>query len=178
MDVARLEQLKHDLLHGEILKHRRLLIVTGMFLVAFWTVTLVGGYFLVTHAMDDNQMTIRREVDTPSQVSLLFDGHRPYDLINSLVFLHRVKLSPTPAGNVYYAGDDSGGRMLVLAHTSKAPSDESIANVMGTLQPINSGLLKKWKLSKEEQKAAKAQGVYLEAESIKVQPPSPTMARK
>ena len=178
MDVARLEEIKNDLLHGEILKHRRLLIVTGIFLVAFWAVTIAGGYFLVTHAMDENQTTSRRGVDTPSQISLLFDGHRPSDLINSLVFLNRVKLEPTPAGNVYYAMDDLGNRVLVMANTSKAPADESTANVMGTLRPVNSELLRKWKLSKEEQKAIKAQGVYLQADSVKVQKGSPTLAKK
>jgi hypothetical protein len=178
MDVARLEQLKYDLLHGEILKHRRLLMITGVFMFVFMTATLVGGYFVVIHAMDDNQITNRRAVDTPSQVSLLFVGHRPYDLINDIVYLNRIKLSPTPEGNVYYAADDSGSRMLVIAPSSKAPGDERTASVMGTVRPVTPALLKKWKLSKDEQKAIKAQGVYLEADSVKVQKDASTLASK
>ena len=178
MDVARLEQLKYDLFHGEILKHRRLLIGLGIFLVAFWTVTIAGGYVLVTHAMDDNHVAAQRSLNTPSQVSLLFDGHHAYQLINDIVFLNRVKLAPaSEATNVYYAGDE-GEKLLVVAHESNAPADESVANVMGTLRPVNSELLKKWKLTKEEQKAIKAQGVYLEAESVKVQKDSATVAKK
>jgi len=169
MDVAKLEQIKNDLLNGEILKHRRLLIATGLFVFAFWTVTIVGGYFLVTHAMDDNHITAQRGVNTPTQVALLFDGHRPFELINSLVFLNRVKLEPGAVSSVYYAGDDAGERLLVVTHGSNAPTNESVANVMGTVRPVNAELLKKWKLNKEEQKAVKAQGVYLEADSVKVQ---------
>jgi len=71
-----------------------------------------------------------------------------------------------------------GNRVLVMANTSKVPADESTANVMGTLRPVNSELLRKWKLSKEEQKAIKAQGVYLQADSVKVQKGSPTLAKK
>lgn len=178
MDVARLEELKHDLLHGEILKHRRLLVIVGLCMLAFWTVAIIGGYMLVTHSMDDNQMTSRRAVDTPSQISLLFAGHRPYDLINDLVYLNRVKLSPTSTGNLYYATDDNGNRLLVVAHSSKAPSDESVAGVMGTLRPISAELLKKWKVNKEDQKTLKAQGVYLEAESVKAQKDTSTLASK
>jgi len=178
MDVARLEQLKNDLLHGEILKHRRLLILTGLFMFVFMAATLLGGYFVVTHAMDDSAMASRRVVDTPSQVSLLFAGHRPYDLVNDIVYLNRVKLSPTPGGDVYYAADDSGSRMLVMAHSSKAPSDEAVASVMGTVRPITPALLKKWKLSKAEGKAARTQGVYLDAQSVKVHKDSPTLASR
>ena len=178
MDVARLEELKHDLLHGEILKHRRLLVIVGLCTLVFWTVAIVGGYTLVTHAMDDNQMTNRRAVDTPSQISLLFAGHRPYDLINDLVYLNRVKLSATQTGNVYYVSDENGNRLLVVAHSSKAPADESVAGVMGILRPISTELLKKWKVSKDDQKALKAQGVYLDAESVKVQKDTPTLASK
>ena len=178
MDVARLEELKQDLLHGNILKHRKLLIVTGLCMLLFWTVAIVGGYKLVTHAMDDNQMTSRRVVDTPSQISLLFSGHRPYDLINDLVYLNRVKLSPTSTGNVYYATDENGDRLLVVAHSSKAPSDETVAGVMGTIRPISSAQLKKWNISKEQQKELKAQGVYVEAESLRREKTSATVASK
>ena len=178
MDVARLEELRHDLLHGEILKHRRLLGIVGLCMLAFWTVAIIGGYALITHAMDDNQMTSRHPVDTPSQIPLLFAGHRPYDLINDLVYLNRVKLSPTSAGHVYYATDDNGNRLLVVAHTSKAPSDDAVAGVKGTLRPITSELLKKWKVSKDDQKALKAQGIYLDAESVKPQKNPSTLASK
>lgn len=168
MDITRLEQLKNDLRNGEFFKHRRLLIGAGLFLVAFWTVTIVGGYFLVTHAMDDNQVSSQRGINTPSQVALLFEGHQPFQLVNSLVYLNRVKLEPTEVGSVYYAGDEEGKRLLVVTHTPNAPKDQAIANVMGTVRPVNTELLKKWKLNKEEQKIVKAQGVYLEAESVRV----------
>ena len=169
MDITRLEQLKTDLLNGEILKHRRLLIGAGLFFVAFWGLTIVGGYFLVTHAMDDNQVTATRGINTPSDVALLFDGHRPSELVNSLVYLNRVKLDPTEVGSVYYAGGEDGKRLLVVSHAPNSPKDEAVANVMGTIRPVNTELLKKWKLDKEEQKAVKAQGVYLEADSVRVQ---------
>jgi hypothetical protein len=38
--------------------------------------------------------------------------------------------------------------------------------------------MKKWKLSKDEQKALKVQGVYLDAESIKVHKSNASIARK
>jgi hypothetical protein len=177
MDVARLEQLKQDLLNGDLFKHRRLLIGFGLFLVAFWAVTIAGGYFLVTHAMDDNQVSAR-SVNTPSNVSLLFEGHHPYQLINSIVFLNRVKLAPaSDNASLYYAGDDSQ-KLLVVFHGSSAPADESVANVMGTLRPVSTEILKKWKLSKDELKAIKAQGIYLEADSVKVQKAPQTVAKK
>jgi len=168
MDTTRLEQLKNDLRNGEILKHRRLLIGAGLFVVAFWAVTIVGGYFLVTHAMDDNQVTAQRGINTPTEVALLFDGHRPFELVNSLVYLNRVKLEPTEVGSVFYAGDENGKRLLVVSHIPNAPHEASVANVKGTVRPVNTELLKKWKLNKEEQRTVKAQGVYLEAESIRV----------
>jgi len=178
MDVARLEQLKQDLLNGDILKHRRLLVGLGLFLLAFCVVTLAGGYMLVTHAMDDNQVAAQRSTNTPSQVALLFEGHQPNQLINDIVFLNRVKLSPAgDASNVYYAGDESQ-KLLVVAHGSGAPADEAVANVMGTLRPVSAELLKKWKLSKDDQKAVKAQGVYLEAQSVKVPKGSSTLEKK
>lgn len=178
MDVARLEQLRYDLLHGEILKHRRLLVGVSIFLVAFWTLTIAGGYMLVTHAMNDDQIASQRAINTPTQVALLFDGHRPYDLVNSVVFLNRVKLEPATASHVYYAGDDSGPRLLVVDYATGAPADPSVANIFGTVRPLNAGLMKKWKLSKAEQKTLKTQGVYLEAQSVKVQKDSTTLARK
>jgi hypothetical protein len=177
MDVARLEQLKSDLLNGDILKHRRLLAAAGLFLIAFCAITVAGGYFLVTHAMDDNQVS-SRSVNTPSQVSLLFEGSHPYQLINNIVFLNRVKLAPIPdRSSVYYAGDEPQ-KLLVVFHGSSAPSEDSVANVMGTLRPVNAEVLKKWKLNKDEQKAIKAQGIYLDAESVKVQKSPEALARK
>ena len=179
MDLTRLEELKDDLLHGRIARHRRLLIGVGLFTIAFWTITLVGGYFLVTHAMDDNQASATRGVNTPTQVPLLFAGHRPSELVNSLVFLNRVKIEPaSDAGKVYYAGDDSGTRLLVVAHKPGAPTGEAVANVMGTIRPLTSDLLKKWKFSKDEQKTLKQQGVYLEAESMKIHKTPASIAQK
>ncbi len=179
MDVEALERLKDDLLHGRIFEHRRLLVGMAVFMLAFFAVTLVGGYLLVTHAMDDNHATATRGINTPSQVGLLFTGHRPAELVNSLVFLNRVKLEPaSKTGQIYYAGDDSGTRMIVVSHQPGAPNDDATANVMGTIRPVTSDLMKKWKLSKEEQKAVKAQGVYLEAESLKVKKDAATVASK
>ncbi|MGZ4788058.1 MAG: hypothetical protein ACXVZX_06030 [Terriglobales bacterium] len=179
MDLARLEELKQDLLNGRLGRHRRLLIGLGLFTLAFWTITVAGGYFLVTHAMDDNQATSTRGINTPTQVALLFAGHRPAELVNSLVFLNRVKIEPaSDAAKVYYTGDESGTRLLVVAHQPSAPSEEAVANVMGTIRPLTSDLLKKWKFSKQEQKVLKAQGVYLDAESLKVRKSAATVAQK
>jgi hypothetical protein len=177
MNAAQLEQLKSDLLNGDILKHRRLLAAVGVFLIAFCAITVAGGYFLVTHAMDDNQVS-SRSVNTPSQVSLLFEGYRPYQLINNIVFLNRVKLAPIPdRSSVYYAGEEPQ-KLLVVFHGSNAPAEYSVANVMGTLRPVNAELFKKWKLGKDEQKTIKEQGVYLDAESVKVQKSPNALARK
>jgi len=180
MDVTRLEQIKNDLLRGDFLKHRRLLIGAGLFMAAFWMVTIVGGYFLVTHAMDDNQVTAQRGINTPTDLSSLFAGQHPYQMVNDLVFLNRVTVAPAndSAPNVLYATDQAGNRMLVVSHKPGTPTEEKVANVMGTLRPLTPQLLKKWKLSKDDQKAAKAQGLYLEAESLKVQQSPATMAKR
>jgi hypothetical protein len=111
-------------------------------------------------------------------VSLLFEGHHPYQLINNIVFLNRVKVAPaSDKASLYYAGDEPQ-KLLVLFHGANAPADEAVANVMGTLRPISTEILKKWKLSKEEQTAIKAQGVYLEADSLKIQKTPQTVAKK
>ncbi len=179
MDVRRWEELKQDLLDGRFDRHRRLLVTVCLFAVAFFGLILVGGYVLVTHAMDDNHVTSTRGINTPTQVSLLFAGHNPNQLVNSLVYLNRVKIEPvSDAAKIYYAGDDSGTRLLVVAHQPSAPSEESVANVMGTIRPLTSDLIKKWKLSKEQQKAVKSQGVYLDVESLKVHHPAATMAKR
>ena len=180
MDLAQLEQIKYDLLHGDFLKHRRLLVGVGLFTAAFWVVTIVGGYFLVTHAMDDNQVTAQRGINTPSDISSLFAGERPYQLVNNMVFLNRVTVGPAGSGNdnLLYATDQSGNKLLVLTQLPAVSTEERLANVMGTLRPLTPQLLKKWKLNKDDQKEAKAQGVYLEAESLKVQKSGPTMARR
>lgn len=169
MDVVALEELKNDLLNGEILKHRRLLAGLAIFLVAFTALTIVGGYVLVTHAMNENQVTNVRGINTPSEVSLLFEGHHPTELINNLVFLNRVKLSSASekSSNVYYAGDESQ-KLLVVSHGTTNPPDQSVANVFGTVRPLTSEMMKKWKLSKQEQKELKKQGVYIDAQSVKV----------
>ena len=178
MDIGRLEELKQDLLNGRLGRHRRLLISLGLFLLAFWTVSIGVGYFLITHAMDDNQASANRGINTPSQIGLLFTGHKPTELVNSLVFLNRVKLEPvSDAANIYYVSDDSGTRLLVVAHQPNAPADDAVANVMGTIRFLNPAMIKKWKLSKEEQKTLKAQGVYLDAESLKVKKSNPTVAK-
>lgn len=179
MDVTRLEQIKNDLLRGDFVKHRRLLMGVGLFTIAFWAITIVGGYFLVTHAMDDNQVTAQRGINTPTDISSLFAGH-PYQMLNDLVFLNRVTVAPASesAANVLYATDQAGNKMLVVNQKPGSPTEEKIANVMGTLRPLTPQLLKKWKLSKEDQKAAKAQGIYLEAQSLKVQKNTATLAER
>ena len=167
--VARVEQLRNDLLNGDILKHRQLLIGAALFVFAFAALTIAGGYFLVTHAMDDNQTTSSHSINTPTDVALLFEGHKPFELVNSLVYLNRVKLEATEVGSVFYAGGEDGKRLLVVTHGTNPPATDSVANLMGTVRPVNTELLKKWKLNKEEQKAVKSQGVYLEADSVRVQ---------
>lgn len=180
MDLTRLEQIKDDLLRGDILKHRRLLIAAGLFVTAFWAVTIIGGYFLVTHAMDDNQVTAQRGINTPTDISSLFAGQHPFQLVNDLVFLNRVTVTPASdaANSVLFATDQAGNKLLVVPPRPETVTDEKVANVMGTLRPLTPQLLKKWKLSKEDQKAAKAQGVYLEAESLKIQKSPATIAKR
>jgi hypothetical protein len=179
MDLTRLEQIKTDLLRGDFLKHRRLLLGVGLATAVFWTVTFVGGYFLVTHAMDDNHITAQHGVNTPTDISSLFTNQRPYQLVNDLVFLNRVNVAPASdeVPNLLYASDQSGNKLLVVTESKAFSSEEKTANVMGTLRLITPQLLKKWKLSKDDQKAAKAQGIYLEAESLKAQKTPATMAK-
>ena len=180
MDLTRLEEIKSDILHGDFLKHRRLLLGVGLVTAVFWTVTFIGGYFLVTHAMDDNRVTAERGINTPSDIAALFANQRPYQLINDLVFLNRVTVAPATeeAGNVLYATDRAGNKLLVVTDSKGSPTEEKVANVMGTIRPLTPQLLKKWKVNKDDQKAAKEQGVYLEVESLKVQKTPATMAKK
>jgi hypothetical protein len=178
MYVERLERFRDRLLRGEVLTRRGMLIFSGVCTVAFLIAAVVGGYTLVAHAMDENRMLSRHPVDTPSQISLLFAGHDPADLVNYRVYLNRVTLTPAPAGNAYYATDEKGDRLLVVAHDPKRPSDDAVASVTGTVRPLNYTLLKELKISKAERKTLKAQGVYLDAAAVKIRSNTSTIAHK
>jgi len=176
MDVARLEQFRDKLLSGEVVTRQRLLIVSGLFTLVFFAATIIGGYTLITHAINENLMLSRHPVDTPSDISLLFAGHHADELINDRVYLNRVTLSRAAAGNTYYATDETGDRLLVVAHGSKTHPDEAVASVIGTVRPINYSLLKEWKVSKAEQKRLKSQGIYLDAAAVKIRSNTSTIA--
>lgn len=178
MDVERLERFRDRLLAGEVVTRRRFLIVTGLCTVALFAVAIIGGYTLVAHAMNENQMLSRHPVDTPSHISLLFAGHDPSDLVNDRVYLNRVTLAPAPAGNAYYATDEKGDRLLVVAHGPKRLSEDSVASVIGTVRPISYTLLKELKVRKAERKTLEAQGVYLDAAAVKIRSNTSTIAHK
>jgi hypothetical protein len=179
MDTAKLEQLRTDLLNGDISKHRRLLMVAGLLMVAFWIATITVGYYAVKNYSTDDRVNVQHGVNTPSRLDSLTSARQPADLVNSIVYLNRVKLEPSDASNVYFASDSEGHRMLVVSQAPHAPKQDSVVNLLGTVRPVSNDLLKKWKLDKEQQKTIKAQGLYLEAESIKTKAtPSATVAKK
>jgi hypothetical protein len=179
MDVAKLEQLRADLLQGNFRKHRQLLITTGLLLVAFWAITIAVGYFAVNRWIEDEHVTVSKALNTPSQFGPLLTDHRRSDLVNSIVYLNRVKLEPGDADSLYFATDDQGNRMVVVSQSANAPSQNAVVSIMATIRPVSPALLKKWKLDKEEKKTIQAEGLYLEAESIKTKSgASETVARK
>lgn len=162
MDFARIQQLRH-----ELLQNRRLAITAGFVVIAFWIVTIVGGYFLVRHAFDDDHVSVR-SLNTPTQIGLLLDDSMP-DLIYHIVYFNDVKIESGPTDDVYFATGPKGTSVLVVATGRKTPNDTDAVDIRGTVRPIPplSTLTRKWKLSKDQVKAVRKQGIYIEADDIK-----------
>lgn len=161
MDFARIEQLR-----DELLQNRRLAITAGLVVVAFWIVTLVGGYFLVRHALAPDNANVR-SVNTPTQVGLLLNDSMP-DLINHIVYFNDVKIESGPSDDVYFATGAKGARVLVIATGHNAP-DAAAVDIQGTVRPVPpvTTMTKKWKLTKAEAQKIKEDGIYIEAEDIR-----------
>jgi len=161
MDFSRIEQLR-----DELLQNRRLAITAGLIVVAFWIVTLVGGYFLVRHALVADNST-PRSVNTPTQVGLLLDDSMP-NLINHIVYFNDVKIESGPSDDVYYATGPKGAKVLVISTGHNAP-DAAAVDIQGTVRPAPpvATMTKKWKLSKAEAQKIKEDGIYIEADDIR-----------
>ncbi len=162
MDIARIEQLRDELLHN-----RKYAAIAGVLVVAFFMTTVLGGYLLVKSAMDDSRPSNARVTNVPTRLESLFSDDRS-DVVNHIVFFNDVRLEPGPTDDVYYAVGAAGDRVLVLSQGKKVSSDNDQVDVRGTVRPLppTSTLSKKWKLDKEEVKAIREQGIYIEADQI------------
>jgi hypothetical protein len=162
MDFSRIEQLR-----DELLQNRRLAITAGLTVVAFWIVTLVGGYFLVRHALAPDSASNLHSLNTPTQVGLLLDDSMS-ELINHIVYFNDVKIESGPSDDVYFATGPKGVRVLVIATGHNAP-DASAVDIQGTVRPAPpvTTMTKKWKLTKAEAQKIKEDGIYIEAEDIR-----------
>lgn len=128
--------------------------------------------------MSDERVATQSSANTPSKLGSLLAGHPSSDLVNNIVYLHHVKLEPGAMDNVYYAVDEEGRRMVVVVNGAGAPKQESMANLLGTIRPVGAEQLKKWRLDKAEKGTVKAQGIYIEAERVKVQKEAAAMASR
>jgi hypothetical protein len=162
MDFARIERLRDELLHN-----RKYAAIAGVLLLAFWVVTLTGGYLLFRRALEDVRPVVASVVNVPTNVGSLATDRRS-EVLNHIVFLNDVHLEPGPTEGVYYAVGASGDRMLVISQGRKAAADNAQVDIKGTIRqiPPASTLSTKWKLNKEEQKAVREQGIYIEADEI------------
>ncbi len=162
MDLPRIEQLKEDLL-----QNRKLLLTVGVLVVMFWVVTIAGGYLLVKHAIAEDRTSVNRPASTPTQVGLLFEDKNTNQIVNHIVYFNDVRLEPGPTDNVYFAVGSAGQKVMVIATGNKAPVDEAMVDLQGTARAVPAAAtLKKWKLSKDQQKAVHDQGIYIEADAI------------
>jgi hypothetical protein len=162
MDLAPFEQLRHELLHN-----RKYAAMAGVLLIAFWAVTLIGGYVLFKRAVEDVRPAVAGVVNVPTNVGSLATDNKS-EVLNHIVFFNDVHLEPGPTEDVYYAVSVSGDRVLVISKGKKASGDNAQVDIKGTVRslPAVSTLSKKWKLDKEEQKAVREQGIYIEADEI------------
>ena len=176
MDIARLEQLRDELLHN-----RKYAAIAGVLVLAFFVATLAGGYLLVRGAMDDNRASVSRVTNVPTQLSSLLTDNRN-EVVNHIVFFNDVRLEAGPTEDLYYAVGAAGDRVLVVSQGKKSPStDFEQVDVKGTVRslPTLSTLTKKWKLDKQELKAVREQGIYIEAaEIVARRPGNSKFARK
>ncbi len=165
MDLARIEQLRDELLHN-----RKYAAIAGVLVLAFFLTTLAGGYLLVRKAMDDNRPAVASVTNVPTRLASLLADDRS-DVVNHIVFFNDVHLEPGPTENVFYAVGAAGDRILVFSQGKKSTSggDEvDIVDIKGTVRtvPTTTTLSKKWKLDKQEVKAVREQGIYIEADEI------------
>jgi hypothetical protein len=173
---AHIQQLRHGLLHN-----RKYAAIACVLVLGFWVITLAGGYLLVRHAMDDSHTAVSNVVNVPTKVGLLFSFDDRSDVVNNIVFFNDVHLQAGPTADLYYAVGAAGNRVLVSSQGSKSVPENGQVDIKGTVRylPTSYTLKKKWKLTKEEIKAAREQGIYIEADQITAQPGSPDrVARK
>lgn len=163
MDLSRIEQLRAEILHN-----RKYAVVASLVALAFFAVTLVVGFMIVRHAMDDDRPSVSSVVNVPTRVGLLFSYDEPSDVVNHIVFFNDVHLEPGPNDSLYYAVGAAGHRVLVMSKGLKASPENAQVDIKGTVRliPATTVLKKKWKLTSEELKAAREQGVYIEADEI------------
>jgi hypothetical protein len=174
MDRARIEQLRDEILHN-----RKYAAIAGVLLLAFWVVTLAGGYLLFKRAVEDVRPAVAGVVNVPTDVGSLATENRS-EVLNHIVFFNDVHLKPGPTENVYYAVGVSGDRVLVVSQGKKAANDNAQVDIKGTVRsiPPTSTLSNKWKLDKEEQKAVREQGIYIEADEIIARRSTPARVAK
>jgi hypothetical protein len=178
MDIARLEQLRDELLRNR--KALIALVASAVLMMLFSVGMLVGGYHLVKRSMEDARVTTRSS-NVPTLVGALLSDQRPGEVLNHIVFFNDVRLESGPADNVYYAVDTQGKRVLVVALGSKsATGEDALVDVSGTVRslPPTSEMRKKWKLDKDEIQAVRDQGIFIEADSIQAKKQSNTRVAK
>jgi len=163
MDRERLEQLRTELLHN-----RKYAALAAVVALAFFVVTLAGGFVLFRRALDDNGPAVSSVVNVPTRVGLLFSYDEPRDVVNHIVFFNDVHLEAGPTDELYYAVGAAGKRVLVLSKGAKNSADNTEVDIRGTVRllPSKTILKKKWKLTSDELTAAQEQGVYIEADAI------------
>src|SRR3954470_16615210 len=150
MDLARIEQLRDELLHN-----RKYAAIAAVLVLAFWLATLGGGYLLFKRAVEDTRPTVSSVVNVPTKLASLLADSRS-EVLNHIVFFNDVHLEPGPTDDVYYAVGAAGDRMLVIAQGKKSFSEGEQVDVKGTVRSVPStSALKKWKLDKQEQKVVR-----------------------
>jgi hypothetical protein len=117
--------------------------------------------------MDDNRPSASSVVNVPTKLASLLADDRG-DVLNHIVFFNDVRLEPGPTDDVFYAVGAAGDRILVVSQGKKPSTDADQVDIQGTVRslPAASTLTKKWKLDKEEVKALREQGIYVEASTI------------
>lgn len=172
----RIAQLRNKLLHD-----RKALVVAAVLLVLLSTTTLIAGIVAVRHAAQQEDRITTRAANSPSEVGLLLEDS-PTELFNHIVFFNDVRLEAGPTNDVYFATSKDGQSILVLSTGAKSASalNADSVDVEGTVRavPPLSTMTKKWKLSKDQVKTIRKQGVYIEAESIRVKRNSPQSIAK
>jgi hypothetical protein len=168
------------LLRDELLQNRKYAAIAGVLALAFFAVTLIGGFILFRRAVNDTRPAVASVVNVPTKVGLLF-SYDNASVLNHIVFFNDVQLEPGPTNNLYYAGGPNGHRVLVVSQGTKMASSDSQVDIKGTVRPLpsTSTLKNRWKLSKEELEAVQKEGIYIEADAITARHATPArVARK